>query len=297
VAKVLEVQGVSKRFLGLKALQGVTLHLEEGEILAVIGPNGAGKSTLLNVISGLLRPDAGRVLFLGRDVTPLPPEARTHLGLGRAFQIPTPLPELTVRENLLVGALFGRPGQSRKEAAGLGVDILVNNAGFQHIDPVEAFPLETWQAMVQVMLTAPFQLIKALIPGMKAKGWGRIINVASVHGLVASPYKSAYISAKHGLVGLTRTVALETGPYGVTANAIAPAYVRTPLVEGQIQDQARTLGISPEEVVEKVFLAQAAIRRLIEPEEVAELAFFLASEKASAITGAVLPIDLGWTAR
>jgi 3-hydroxybutyrate dehydrogenase len=151
--------------------------------------------------------------------------------------------------------------------------------------------------MVQVMLTAPFQLIKALIPGMKAKGWGRIINVASVHGLVASPYKSAYISAKHGLVGLTRTVALEAGPHGVTVNAIAPAYVRTPLVEGQIQDQARTLGISPEEVVEKVFLAQAAVRRLIEPEEVAELALFLASEKASAITGAVLPIDLGWTAR
>jgi 3-hydroxybutyrate dehydrogenase len=184
-----------------------------------------------------------------------------------------------------------------KEAAALGVDILVNNAGFQHIDPVEAFPLETWQAMIQVMLTAPFQLIKALIPGMKAKGWGRIINVASVHGLVASPYKSAYISAKHGLVGLTRTVALEAGPYGVTVNAIAPAYVRTPLVEGQIQDQACTLGISPEEVVEKVFLAQAAIRRLIEPEEVAELALFLASERASAITGAVLPIDLGWTAR
>jgi 3-hydroxybutyrate dehydrogenase len=184
-----------------------------------------------------------------------------------------------------------------KEAAALGVDILVNNAGFQHIDPVEDFPLETWQKMIQVMLTAPFQLIKALLPGMKRKGWGRIINVASVHGLVASPYKSAYISAKHGLVGLTKTVALEAGPYGVTVNAIAPAYVRTPLVEGQIQDQARTLGISSEEVVEKVFLAQAAIRRLIEPEEVAELALFLASEKASAITGAVLPIDLGWTAR
>jgi 3-hydroxybutyrate dehydrogenase len=132
---------------------------------------------------------------------------------------------------------------------------------------------------------------------MKAKGWGRIINVASVHGLVASPYKSAYISAKHGLIGLTKTVALEAGPHGITVNAIAPAYVRTPLVEGQIQDQARTLGISPEEMAEKVFLAQAAIRRLIEPEEVAELALFLASEKASAITGAVLPIDLGWTAR
>ena len=204
-----------------------------------------------------------------------------------------------------LGGVFLQADLSRPEevealgqrAAELGVDVLVNNAGFQHIDPVEDFPLETWQAMIQVMLTAPFQLIKAMLPGMKRKGWGRILNVASVHGLVASPYKSAYISAKHGLIGLTKTVALEAGPFGVTVNAIAPAYVRTPLVEGQIQDQARTLGISPEEVVEKVFLAQAAIKRLIEPEEVAELALFLASEKASAITGAVLPIDLGWTAR
>ncbi|ETN89155.1 3-hydroxybutyrate dehydrogenase [Thermus sp. NMX2.A1] len=177
------------------------------------------------------------------------------------------------------------------------MDILVNNAGFQHIDPVEEFPLETWQRMIQVMLTAPFQLIKALLPGMKAKGWGRILNIASIHGLVASPYKSAYISAKHGLLGLTKTVALEAGPYGITVNAIAPAYVRTPLVEKQIADQARTLSIPESEVVEKVFLAQAAIKRLIEPEEVAALALFLASEKASAITGAVFPIDLGWTAR
>ncbi len=184
-----------------------------------------------------------------------------------------------------------------RQAAQHGVDILVNNAGFQHIDPVEDFPLETWQRMLQVMLTAPFQLIRALLPGMKKKGWGRILNIASVHGLVASPYKSAYISAKHGLIGLTRTVALEAGPFGVTVNAIAPAYVRTPLVENQIADQARTLGISEAEVVEKVFLAQAAVKRLIEPEEVAELALFLASEKAGAITGAVFPIDLGWTAR
>ncbi|WP_018111592.1 3-hydroxybutyrate dehydrogenase [Thermus igniterrae] len=184
-----------------------------------------------------------------------------------------------------------------QRAAAEGVDILVNNAGFQHIDPVEDFPLETWQRMLQVMLTAPFQLIQALLPGMKRRGWGRIINMASVHGLVASPYKSAYISAKHGLLGLTKTVALEAGPFGVTVNAIAPAYVRTPLVEGQIQDQARTLGIPEGEVVEKVFLAQAAIKRLIAPEEVAELALFLASDRAGAITGAVFPIDLGWTAR
>ncbi|WP_022797548.1 3-hydroxybutyrate dehydrogenase [Thermus islandicus] len=184
-----------------------------------------------------------------------------------------------------------------RRGAEMGVDILVNNAGFQHIAPVEEFPLATWQKMLQVMLTAPFQLTRALLPGMKGRGWGRILNIASIHALVASPFKSAYISAKHGLVGLTRAVALEAGPFGITVNAIAPAYVRTPLVEGQIRDQAKTLGIPPEEVVEKVFLAQAAVRRLIEPEEVAELALFLASEKASAITGAVFPIDLGWTAR
>ncbi|MEZ0348943.1 MAG: 3-hydroxybutyrate dehydrogenase [Thermus sp.] len=183
------------------------------------------------------------------------------------------------------------------EAARLGTDILVNNAGFQHIDPVEAFPLRTWQRMLQVMLTAPFQLIQALLPGMKERGFGRILNIASVHGLVASPYKSGYIAAKHGLIGLTKTVALEAGPFGVTVNAIAPAYVRTPLVENQVADQARTLGIPEEEVVEKVFLAQAAVKRLIEPEEVAALALYLASEKAGAITGAVFPIDLGWTAR
>jgi len=184
-----------------------------------------------------------------------------------------------------------------QEAARLGTDILVNNAGFQHIDPVEAFPLATWQRMLQVMLTAPFQLIQALLPGMKERGFGRILNIASVHGLVASPYKAAYIAAKHGLIGLTKTVALEAGPYGVTVNAIAPAYVRAPLVENQVADQAGTLGIPEEEVLEKVFLAQAAIKRLIEPEEVAALALYLASGKAGAITGAVFPIDLGWTAR
>ncbi|GGN04480.1 3-hydroxybutyrate dehydrogenase [Thermus composti] len=184
-----------------------------------------------------------------------------------------------------------------KEAAAMGVDVLVNNAGFQHIAPVEDFPLEVWQKMLQVMLTAPFQLIQALLPGMKGRGFGRIVNIASIHGLVASPFKSAYIAAKHGLIGLTKTVALEAGPHGVTVNAIAPAYVRTPLVENQVQDQAKTLGIPKEEVVEKVFLAQAAIKRLVEPEEVAELCLFLASEKAGAITGAVFPIDLGWTAR
>ena len=177
------------------------------------------------------------------------------------------------------------------------VDILVNNAGLQRINPVDEYPEDTWNMMLQVLLTAPFQLIKYTLPGMKQRRWGRIINVASLHGLVASPYKSAYISAKHGLLGLTKTVALEVGEYGITCNAICPAYVRTPLVESQIADQARTLNIPEAEVIERVMLAPAAIKRLIEPEEVAEYALFLASERAGAITGSAQVIDLGWTAR
>ncbi|RDI95513.1 3-hydroxybutyrate dehydrogenase [Meiothermus sp. QL-1] len=177
------------------------------------------------------------------------------------------------------------------------VDILVNNAGLQRIHPVEEFPEETWNQMLQVLLTAPFQLIKYTLPGMKQRRWGRIINIASLHGLVASPYKSAYIAAKHGLLGLTKTVALEAAEYGITVNAICPAYVRTALVESQIADQARTLGIPASEVIERVMLAPAAIKRLIEPLEVAEYALFLASEKAGAITGSAQVMDLGWTAR
>jgi len=177
------------------------------------------------------------------------------------------------------------------------VDILVNNAGLQRINPVDEYPEDTWNMLLQVLLTAPFQLIKYTLPGMKQRRWGRIINIASLHGLVASPYKSAYISAKHGLLGLTKTVALEVGEYGITCNAICPAYVRTPLVESQIADQARTLSIPEAEVIEKVMLAPAAIKRLIEPEEVAEYALFLASDRAGAITGSAQVIDLGWTAR
>ena len=177
------------------------------------------------------------------------------------------------------------------------VDILVNNAGFQHIAPVDEFPDEAWSKLIQVMLVAPFQMIKYLAPGMKERGWGRIINISSIHGLVASPYKSAYVSAKHGLVGLTKTVALEVGTYGVTVNAICPGYARTQLVEVQIGDQARTRGIPEDEVIDKVMLEPAAIKRLVEPEEIASLALFLASDDARSITGAAYAIDAGWTAR
>ena len=177
------------------------------------------------------------------------------------------------------------------------VDVLVNNAGFQHMSVVEDFPEETWAKLVQVLLVAPFQLTKHLIPGMKERKWGRIINMSSIHGLVASPYKSAYVAAKHGLVGLTKTVAIEAGTDGVTVNAICPTFTRTPLVESQIGEQAGILGISEESVVEDVMLSNAAIKRLVEPEEVAGLACYLASEEARSITGAAFPIDAGWTAR
>ena len=177
------------------------------------------------------------------------------------------------------------------------VDILVNNAGFQHVSPVEDFPEDMWAKMIQVMLIAPFQLIKHLVPAMKNNGWGRIINMSSIHGVIASPYKSAYIAAKHGLIGLTRTVALEVGIAGITVNAICPAYARTPIVENQIKAQAALHGLPEEKVVSEIMLEPAAIKRMIEPEEVAELALFLSSEKAGAITGAAHMIDLGWTAR
>jgi 3-hydroxybutyrate dehydrogenase len=183
------------------------------------------------------------------------------------------------------------------EKGGGRIDILVNNAGFQHIAKVEEFAEETWTTMIQVMLVAPFQLIRALLPGMKQNGWGRIINVGSIHAVVASPFKSAYISAKHGLLGLTRCVALEVAPFGVTVNAVCPAYVRTPLVEKQIADQAHTHGLTNEEVIQKIILEPAAIKRLIEPSEIADFVQFLCSEPGAIITGSAQMLDLGWTAR
>ncbi|MCB0131041.1 MAG: 3-hydroxybutyrate dehydrogenase, partial [Caldilineaceae bacterium] len=176
------------------------------------------------------------------------------------------------------------------------LDILVNNAGFQHIDPIADFPEDVWDKMMAVMLTAPFLLTKYAWPAMERGAWGRIVNIGSVHSVRASPFKVGYITAKHGLLGLTRTAAREGGEHGITVNAVLPAYVRTPLVENQIADQARTRGLSAEDVVEQVMLAPAAVKRLVEPHEVGDLVAFLCSDKAGAITGADWTIDLGWTA-
>ena len=176
-------------------------------------------------------------------------------------------------------------------------DIVINNAGFQHVAAVEEFPPEKFSAILTLMLEAPFRIVQQALPGMYERGWGRVINISSAHGLRASPFKAAYVSAKHGLEGFSKVVALEGGPKGVTSNCICPAYVRTPLVEAQISDQSRTRGIPEDEVIEKVMLTQPSIKRLIEPSEVAEVAAFLCTPEASFINGSSLTMDGGWTAR
>ncbi|SNS02723.1 3-hydroxybutyrate dehydrogenase [Geodermatophilus saharensis] len=178
----------------------------------------------------------------------------------------------------------------------LDVDVLVNNAGFQHVAPLHEFPPEVFSMILRLMVETPFRLVRAALPHMYGRGWGRVVHTSSVHGHIASPYKSAYVTAKHALEGLSKVIALEGAAHGVTSNCVAPAYVRTPLVEGQIADQARTHGISEDEVVERVMLAPAAIRRLIEPAEVADAVAWLCSPSAASVTGTSLRMDGGWTA-
>ena len=185
---------------------------------------------------------------------------------------------------------------ARAEAELGGVDILINNAGIQFVSPVEDFPPEKWDAILAINLTSAFHTTRAAVPGMKAKGWGRIINTASAHSLVASPFKSAYVAAKHGIAGLTKTIALEVAAHGVTVNCISPGYVWTPLVEKQIPDTMAARGLTREQVINDVLLSAQPTRQFVTVEQVAGCAIFLCSDAASQITGANISMDGGWTA-
>lgn len=183
------------------------------------------------------------------------------------------------------------------EDLALDTDILINNAGVQHISPIQEFSPRRFRELLALMVEAPFLLVRAALPQMYRQGWGRIVNISSVHGLRASPYKAAYVTAKHGLEGLSKVTALEGGPHGVTSNCVNPGYVRTPLVDKQIADQAAAHGVPEQEVLEKILLTESAVKRLVEPAEVASLVSWLASPQAGMVTGAAYTMDGGWSAR
>ncbi len=231
--------------------------------------------------------------------------AVTLNGFGEPAEISGLLADLAEQTGVAVrysGADMRRPEQiaamiAEAEMALGPVDILVNNAGIQHVAPIESFPLDRWDDIIAINLNAPFHAIRAVFGGMKARGWGRIINTGSAHALVASPFKSAYVAAKHGLMGLTKVVALEGAEQGVTCNTLCPGYVWTPLVEQQIADQCKVHNKSRDEVIRDILLAPQPTRRFVTVEEVGALAVFLASDAARSITGTSLSVDGGWVAR
>lgn len=225
-------------------------------------------------------------------------------GFGDQAQIDGYVAELTANGGgaLHSGADMTKPEEIRAMVADctkqLGApDILINNAGIQHVAPVDEFPEEKWDAVLAIILSSAFHATKAALPGMKAKGWGRVINTGSMHSLVASPYKSAYNAAKHGLAGLTKTVALEVATQGITVNNICPGYVWTPLVENQIPDTMKTRGLTRDQVINDVLLANQPQKQFVQVEQLAALAVFLCRDEASAITGTNLSVDGGWTAQ
>lgn len=252
-------------------------------------PSLAGRRALVTgAASGIGLSIAERLAWQGASVvlTDLPGERLEQARAG--------IPGATA----IAADLSDRVSVAQLTAEAADVQILVNNAGFQSVSTIEEFDDASWERMLAVMLTAPFLLTKRFLPAMYDGGWGRVINIASVHGLVASPFKAAYVAAKHGLVGLTKTTALEASLRGgdVTAHAVCPSYVRTPLIEAQVADQARVRGITASAVVSDVLLEANAVKRLIEPAEVAELVGFLCGPAAWTMTGSVLPMDAGWLA-
>jgi 3-hydroxybutyrate dehydrogenase len=243
-----------------------------------------GAALVSGAASGIGRAIARRLVEDGRPVlsVDLRPDGD---GPGEPFQA-----DLTTREG------NARAVEAAVERFG-GLQLVVANAGFQHVAPVEEFPEDRWDGLLDLLLTSPFLLAKYAWEALKAAGEGRFVAIASVHGLVASPFKAGYVSAKHGLLGLMKVLALEGAQYGITAAAVCPGYVRTPLVEGQIADQARAHGLAEGKVLEEVILAPQAVKRLIEPEEVAEVVAFLAGPWGGAFSGAPVIMDLGWSAR
>ena len=217
---------------------------------------------------------------------------RTRTAIEKKFGVKTAYSRADMSKPADIEAMV----EAARDAFGK-VDVLVNNAGIQHVEPVETFPIEKWDAIIAINLSAAFHTIRAVIPDMKARKWGRIINVASAHALVASPFKSAYVASKHGVLGLTKTVALETAEHGITANAICPGYVLTPLVEKQIPETAKARGITEDAVVRDVLLHAQPTHQFVTAEQIGMLALFLCTDAAASITGAALPIEGGWTAQ
>src|SRR5918994_6984492 len=238
--------------------------------------SGAG-SGIGRAIAERVERDGGRVLAVDRRPDPQGP--------GQAFEADL---ATTEGNRAAVDAAVQRFG---------GLDAIVASAGFQHVAPIHEFPEERWDALLAVLLTSPFLLARYAWEALRESGDGRFLAVASVHGLVASPYKAGYVAAKHGLLGLVKVLALEGAEHGISASALCPGYVRTPIVESQIEAQARATGVAPERVLEDVLLAPQAIKRLLEPDEVAETAAFLLGPGGRAFTGAPVAMDLGWTAR
>jgi 3-hydroxybutyrate dehydrogenase len=269
---------------GFRTPQSTGLSEEMGVEIPSLQVNLSGKQALVTGgASGIGRACAQRLRASGADVVVVDIDA------ARAKEVADEISGQAVHADLTDPDVFADlPAH---------VDILVNNAGIQHVAPVENFPPETFHLIWTLMVEAAFRLARHVLPHMYAHEWGRIINISSAHGLRASPFKSAYVSAKHGLEGLSKVLALEGGGKGVTSNCICPAYVRTPLVEHQIADQARIHSISEDQVVAEIMLTEPSIKRLIEPDEVGELAVFLCSPAASFMNGSSLVVDGGWTAK